>query len=271
LRALPPPADDVESVLTLITRPGSVDEPLRHARASARLAENRYQILAQQEILHQITVTQTALAGLSAIEAQRLYDNRLVAGSGRRVYDRLLAAARGKCPGCCIRPAESLDHYLPKTAFPGLSVTPLNLVPCCHRCNLLKGEYVPTSRALEYLHPYFDKIDDLDWLQATVLHRDPPVTRFEIKTSAISDKVLCDRMQNHFAYFRLGRLYSENAASEMSSIAPRLRTARMRHGVTMAERLLREGGLTKEYSPSIRWLHVAYSAWIDDGWFINHV
>ncbi len=54
-------------------------------------------------------------------------------------------------PGC-----GTLDHYYPKKLFPQFSIIPDNLVPCCYRCNKVKGEIFPITKDQRIIHPYFD-------------------------------------------------------------------------------------------------------------------
>lgn len=62
------------------------------------------------------------------------------------------------CPACgeLGRP-NTLDHYLPKSLYPHLSITPHNLYPMCDACQLAKdnlvGDYVSPRY---FIHPYFD-------------------------------------------------------------------------------------------------------------------
>ena len=52
----------------------------------------------------------------------------------------LMAAARNAlCPFCGRDQVGTLDHYLPKSRYPELSVLGANLVPACETCNRLKG------------------------------------------------------------------------------------------------------------------------------------
>ena len=76
----------------------------------------------------------------------------------RRFYDRLRACVAGYCPYCGLSEVGSLDHFLPKEAWPELSVAPHNLVPACDRCNRYKLSWTPTSTSNVLFNPYFD-----DW------------------------------------------------------------------------------------------------------------
>lgn len=60
------------------------------------------------------------------------------------------------CPMCGSMHGGTLDHYLPKNAYPIFSVFSLNLVPAC-KCNSKRKETLTGPNHNErVLHPYFD-------------------------------------------------------------------------------------------------------------------
>ena len=62
------------------------------------------------------------------------------------------------CPACGEpgRP-NTLDHYLPKVAYPHFCITPANLFPMCDACQQAKGEKTADSTSPRFfIHPYFD-------------------------------------------------------------------------------------------------------------------
>lgn len=68
-----------------------------------------------------------------------------------------------RCPICDCSFAYSqvtLDHILPKSKFPFLSITPINLVPTCYNCNMRKNDGIP----LKVLNPYFHGFSPFDYL-----------------------------------------------------------------------------------------------------------
>lgn len=75
------------------------------------------------------------------------------------------------CPACgeLGRP-NTLDHYLPKAAYPHFSLTPANLFPMCDAC---QGEkLVKTGSPAEprfFLHPYFDAFAAGQILKLTII------------------------------------------------------------------------------------------------------
>ena len=70
------------------------------------------------------------------------------------------------CPACGEEGTpNTLDHYLPKNAFPHFAITPANLTPMCDICQQIKDEHVLDAEGRRiYLHPYFD-----EYLAAQVL------------------------------------------------------------------------------------------------------
>lgn len=56
------------------------------------------------------------------------------------------------------RDVSTLDHVLPKTLFPSLAVTPLNLVGSWKDCNKAKLAAAPSNTSYAVLHPYFEDI-----------------------------------------------------------------------------------------------------------------
>jgi 5-methylcytosine-specific restriction endonuclease McrA len=62
------------------------------------------------------------------------------------------------CPACG-EPGvpNTLDHYLPKGAYPHFAITPINLFPMCDACQLKKLEKTGDAHNARYfIHPYFD-------------------------------------------------------------------------------------------------------------------
>jgi 5-methylcytosine-specific restriction endonuclease McrA len=83
-----------------------------------------------------------------------LYDARRKSGEIGRM--------RGKkgllsCPVCGSPVTGSLDHYLPRHAFPEFSIMRANLIPACTHCNSgVKGRTLHGGAPRRFIHPYFD-------------------------------------------------------------------------------------------------------------------
>lgn len=64
------------------------------------------------------------------------------------------------CPMCGSGHPGTLDHYLPREAFPEFSILPTNLVPACSHCNsgVKGGRYRGAATPERFIHPYYDVI-----------------------------------------------------------------------------------------------------------------
>lgn len=68
------------------------------------------------------------------------------------------------CPYCGLNEPDTLDHFLPKTAHPLLSITLYNLIPCCNNCNHKKKVYDSSLEPVSFFNPYLNK-ENPSWLE----------------------------------------------------------------------------------------------------------
>jgi hypothetical protein len=161
------------------------------------------------------------LADVTQLEMSSHYKSRFAdkGGPGHPVYDQIKVRARGQCPLCGPRPVGTLDHYWPKSPHTSLAVHPANLVPCCWECNNRKGEFQPTDRAEELLHPYFDDLGDDVWLDCEIVTvSGGPAFLFAPTCPASWSSQTFRRVRHHFEFFDLGELYASQAANEYENI-----------------------------------------------------
>lgn len=125
------------------------------------------------------------------------------------------ASTNWTCPICGQRKVSSLDHFLPKSMYPSLVVTPINLIPACDQCNKKKLDAAPISNEQTTLHPYFDDLGDERFLFAKVIHSIPPIINFYIDSPINWSKEKARRVEYHFETFELNLLYSVHAVDEI--------------------------------------------------------
>lgn len=150
-----------------------------------------------------------------------LYTDRMVnnKNKGRTYYNSIFSSAPyGRCPFCNVKQVRALDHYLPKSKYPILSITPNNLVPSCSDCNKDKLVDSPTNSEGETLHPYFDDIEDFDWLKARIITLNPIKFEYYISPPDNWTDLLKTRLINHFSAYLLNDLYSIHAIEEFENI-----------------------------------------------------
>lgn len=158
---------------------------------------------------------------VSAQEMKKLYRDKFQKRGqpGRRFYDAIIAAAPDKvCPYCGINFIDSLDHYLAKKHYPYLSVSPINLIPVCNRCNRLKGtDSCDESR--RFLNPYFDACVEAEYLCAKIeLEHSLPRVMYEIVHIEGMNEQDYRNAKNHFDSLQLDEVFCKQALEEVSNM-----------------------------------------------------
>lgn len=171
---------------------------------------------------------QIVVGSVTKQELKDVYTQHMVGLTkpARRIYDELIEAApNGKCPSCGFGQASTLDHYLPKTKFPCLSVLPLNLVPACKDCNTGKSTSLAVIAERQTIHPYYDAHHGFfseQWLFAEVKETNPISIRFYVQPPKHWKGIPQQRVITHFEEFDLARRFSIEAADELSGLNPLL-------------------------------------------------
>lgn len=175
--------------------------------------------------LHKLTrIKEEDIAPVVDDELKALYENQMVKNPspGRRAYDDIMAAARGKCPFCGHNRVKTLDHFLPKNNYPEFSILPLNLVPCCRDCNSDgKRTARPTGVEDQYLHPYYEDVTGIQWLEAVTVFgiTDSPTIVFFVNKDAQNLSItMYERLVFQFSTLDIGIIYSNQADTELSGM-----------------------------------------------------
>ncbi|GAF53257.1 HNH endonuclease [Psychrobacter sp. JCM 18900] len=165
-----------------------------------------------------------ALGQVTKKELINVYSSHMVGKekpARKAYYDLLLSRApSGKCPFCGFGQVWTLDHYLPKTTYPQLSVVPSNLVPSCRDCNTGKSTFIATTENTQSLHPYFDHqiITNEQWLFAKVIETSPATIQFYVKAPIDWDEISKARVHSHFKDFKLELRYSLEASDQLGCL-----------------------------------------------------
>lgn len=225
MKPLVPISDSFASVFQLCSSTymkNDLKERLEKIFAHTINIDKLYKDYAHLGNLHKFPKDILSNKGVSEKEFEYIYNEKLLAKGavGRDVYMRiknLCMVYDNRCPSCAKREVSTLDHFLPKSIFPHLSVSPLNLVPCCYECNKTKGTYIPTCGEEELIHPYFDNIDEHCWLTAEITGTIYPVVEFKIVQPEPWSTLLYTRVKNHFDTYDLESLYVSNAMNSLNS------------------------------------------------------
>ena len=168
---------------------------------------------------HTIPTADNVGGVVSKAEMLDIYESKFVKGTGRPYYDKYMSLpTNGKCPFCGIGTVSTLDHYLPKSKYPALAITPKNMIPACRDCNLgKKRTFSPQNSEEEPLHPYFDDVEQDIWLSVRfeVAGKELVPTYFVRKPVAWND-LLFRRVENHMVLYNLYTSYAVHAAEEIT-------------------------------------------------------
>ncbi|MEU7646897.1 HNH endonuclease [Streptomyces huasconensis] len=231
---LPEPALDARAVYATCiskTRPAKVKARLRQLEDTVAAAADEYEKAAATASLHNLKHLEDQPDGndMSKGDNKKLtgcYTSRMArnGSAGREIYNQLIKSARrGRCPLCGHGFADTIDHQLPKIAYPLLAVTPANLVPACLPCNKAKGEAVPATAEEQTLHPYFDDVTDYVWLAARLTAPPEPGVTFFVDPHPDWSPTLTARVQRHFTTYKLARLYAAQVGTELAALNDYLR------------------------------------------------
>jgi hypothetical protein len=153
--------------------------------------------------------------------------------------------------------------------YPGLAVTPTNLVPSCYDCNKTKASTIPTTPENGTLHPYFDDIDAHRWLTAAVIDTAPAAVLFSIIRPADWSDTLLARVRHHFKLLNLASLYSGHAAEELSNIRDYISSLHATAGTEGVRQHLHDQANSREAARRNSWQTAMYRALEVSDWYCN--
>jgi hypothetical protein len=259
-----------DTFLTCISRVRELGlrDRLQGILANIISAETDFRVRAMAQTLH-LVQSSARVGNVRKNEMIAVYDQRMVDGPGRPIYDRIkMLPKNDRCPYCNHRNVGTLDHVLPKTHYSALAVTPINLVGACTECNKAKHDDVPRTPQDVFLHPYFDDISHDEWLFATVSQQQQPCAFvFEIRRPNAWNDLTYARVINQFRGLSLDTLYASEAANELSEIR---RGLKMHFdgggGAAVQNELLRQFQSRRANNVN-SWRTAFYRAGYQDVWF----
>lgn len=90
------------------------------------------------------------------------YESKIIGDKVGNIAGTILRNNGGTC-AICDTHADTLDHVLPKSTYVQYTVTPVNLVPLCSRCNRVKSDKVTEADKIIF-HPYFHDYHEMEGL-----------------------------------------------------------------------------------------------------------
>lgn len=207
-------------------------------------------------------------------ELKGLYSDHMVgrAKPARVIYDQLLSKAPlGRCPFCGFGHASTLDHYLPKTKYPLISVLPINLIPACKDCNTGKSTATAATAEEQSLHPYFDHqyFVTEQWLYARVEEITPATIQFYVSPPSHWDNTSKKRVQSHFNDFKLPARYSVEASNQLACLRDTLVAYHASMGVNGVKQHLVIEARSHFIQHANSWQTAMFQALAASDWYCN--
>ncbi len=272
---LSPITDTADSVfLTCIDRirDGTLRAKLRTIQSDIIRYDAEFEAAAKTATFFKLTSHDSIGGNVTRDEMISVYDDQMVplASRGRVYYDKIMALAKHRrCPLCAHGRVTTLDHYMPKSLYPGLAVCPRNLLPSCSDCNNTKRAAIPLCASQQTLNPYYDNVDDALWLQAMFEKRTPVIVEFYVEKPKGWNKMKAMRVRHHFNSFNLDQVFSSQAAIELEDIKERLTDLLNTCGASDVKKHLMEEAESRTSSCKNSWKAALYRALASNSWFCH--
>lgn len=169
--------------------------------------------------------------GMKTAELYCVYDEKFArkGSPGRETYYEVIRDIpknqKKPCPICGRKGKMTLDHFLPKSEYPTLCVTPENLLPICLECNTEKGTKSESNGYGLPVHLYFDRIPvtevDGKMRETPYLHVCLGANfeaEYCVDCPAEWEEVLRGRLADQMKIYDLQRRFGEFAVIEMGNL-----------------------------------------------------
>lgn len=169
------------------------------------------------------------------------------------------------CPICGVDVPSVLDHFLPQAEFKALSIYTRNLIPLCYTCNDVKRAQHPEAPKERFIHAYFDRLPDIQFLQADVLILDAGLTaKFSISEVEGLSPELHARLTNQIETLKLNDRYADEINLLISSHVVSLHSSYLVGGRDAVRNFLRrQAAVERERFHQNHWRPVLLSSLAD--------
>jgi len=123
-----------------------------------------------------------------------------------------------RCPYCQIDRSTTWDHFLPSSKYPDFYVFGPNLIHACSFCNEKKGNkfVIPIRKTI---HPYFDNLSEISYLNCTVQSDIELTAYYSIKGYSAEenhDPYTREIVKQHFDIYGLARKFRAEASCKIA-------------------------------------------------------
>ncbi len=172
------------------------------------------------------------------------------------------------CPYCMLpNEISDLDHIVPKKEMPIFSIHPLNLYPCCSKCNRKKLDRWRKDGEMLFLNLYIDDPKQLDYLEVDIHTCNGLIKNvvFSIRNLNNIEATIFSKISNHFNKLDICSRYKVKAMSEIDEIVSDTKS-KLKEGIDIEinKKLMRNKGvqLQEKYGTSF-WRAKIYLALVE--------
>lgn len=191
-------------------------------------------------------------------------------------YYKQIRNSQKYCPYCNFhtREVKQLDHYLPKSKFPSLSIVVNNLVPICKDCNEKKDDYYSFNKSKQLIHPYYDhKIEDVfEFIQCEIIE-DKMIIGFKFYVKKLShwDDIFHEKIKFHFKKLEIDKLYLSDFNTEFDVYLNELKAM---YEITKSKEMVRNSLQIKVntyYKMKVMtWRYAGFKSLLNSDWFFEN-
>lgn len=174
-----------------------------------------------------LSVTSNPVIGYSKTDLLTLYNYNSTTIREVRENIRLqqINTIISTCQNCTINSANTLDHILPKSAFPEFIVNPLNLFPCCTTCNSFKLNSTHGPSGPKFLNLYLDELPEIQYLFIQIFLDENEQLDFSFYLENIENKIPNDfftLITNHYHNLKLLERFKLKSIEFISELESRI-------------------------------------------------
>lgn len=187
-------------------------------------------------------------------------------------FYNILRTSEKYCPYCNYptREVRQIDHFIPKSKFPSLSLAIKNLVPICKECNEKKGDIFSTEKRKQFIHPYFDSgIDEsFKFIRCKLIEDENIGFKFYIEKLDEWDDVFFEKVKFHFEELGIDKLYLADFITDYDVIFAEYRSLYKKYSDTTTIKMLLELKIqTYKEGKNMPWRYVGYNCILENEWF----
>ncbi|MDU1855817.1 MAG: HNH endonuclease, partial [Clostridium baratii] len=207
---------------------------------------------------------------------KKMYSSRFSNKQYKNIY-KFYQEIRSKekyCPYCNVptREVRQVDHYLPKSNFPGLALVVKNLVPICKDCNEVKGNYYSLDKENQLIHPYYDieMIDAFEYIECSIIEKTDIGFQFSIKKLDSWSDIFYKRVVFHFKKLKIDEIYLSDFIAEYDIYIDELKKCYEILNTKDAIKMLIEKKVETYYDKKIMpWRYAGFKSLLESKWFFE--